>query len=408
MCGIAYSTQHSFPTLSIEHRGPDEFRTGHHELGWWAHSRLTTQGEPRTTNVESRHGLCLFNGDVYNFDGENDTEALRRNMQADPRDLMRSLTGEFSLVLAHEAATWFARDPWGTHQLHYYHDGALLAVASHADVLRERFGAAYEVLPDHVYRWDRAGHTLTRERLTPWDLTQSRDDWDLVHERLEQAVRRRCGEHTLLMLSGGHDSGVIMAAAEAQGIHQPAVTVPWGENSATYRERVQRHRPIMVKMPNSDLYRERLDRMREVSWCRYLTNEDTPATMAIIDQCAPRILINGQGGDEIYSDYGVQGRPLRWESRFGGHFPADLGMVWPWHTRIHDWCDRDDLVTGFHGVTTRYPLMDRELVQAWLNTTQRMKNSGYKAWMKDYMQAHGYPYSDIKTGFAQWRQDDTR
>jgi hypothetical protein len=52
--------------------------------------------------------------------------------------------------------------------------------------------------------------------------------------------------------------------------------------------------------------------------------------------------------------------------------------------------------------------MDRELVQAWLNTTQRLKNSGYKAWMKAYMEAHGYPYSDIKTGFAQWRQDDTR
>ena len=51
MCGLAYSTLDSFQTLSIQHRGPDEFITGRHELGWWAHSRLTTQGEPGTTRV---------------------------------------------------------------------------------------------------------------------------------------------------------------------------------------------------------------------------------------------------------------------------------------------------------------------------------------------------------------------
>jgi len=407
MCGLAYSTLDSFQTLSIQHRGPDEFITGRHELGWWAHSRLTTQGEPGTTRVETRHGLCLYNGDVYNFDEENDTRAIVDRMQADPTELLRSLSGEWSIVVAHADATWFARDAWGTHGLWYFHDDNLLAVASFPDVLRERFGAAYQVLPNHIYRWDRVRHTLTRDALTQWDLTQTRDDWDLVHERLEQSVRRRCNASTTLMLSGGDDSGVIMAAAEAQSIQMPTITVPWGENTPTYRDRVQRHRPRLVRMPHRHLYQERLDRMREVLWCRYIDSQDTLATLAIVDQCKSRILINGVGGDELYSDYGVHGRPLRYESRFGGHFPADLHMVWPWYQQVHEWCTRDDLIAGFHGVNTRYPLLDRELVQAWLNTTQRLKNSGYKQWMKVYMQDHGYPNSHTKIGFAQWTQDHT-
>jgi hypothetical protein len=45
------------------------------------------------------------------------------------------------------------------------------------------------------------------------------------------------------------------------------------------------------------------------------------------------------------------------------------------------------------------------LVQAWLNTTQRLKNRSYKDWMRTYMDEREYPYQTIKKGYAVWRRD---
>ena len=175
-------------------------------------------------------------------------------------------------------------------------------------------------------------------------------------------------------------------------------------------DRLKLHRSHLVKFPRQSTLAAELERQREMHWCRYSDNEDTIGTMAIIKQLmwrkkTPRVLINGIGGDEVYSDYGVLGQPMRWESNFGGLFPKDLAHVWPWHDRVHDWMDRDDLVAGFYGVATRYPLLDRELVQAWLNTTHGLKNRGYKDWLRCYMEEKKYPFTDVKTGFAQWRRD---
>ena len=56
---------------------------------------------------------------------------------------------------------------------------------------------------------------------------------------------------------------------------------------------------------------------------------------------------------------------------------------------------RTDFLAGYFGIETRNPLTDVDLVQAWINTTNKRKNS-YKSWMKVYMDQEKYPYTMTK------------
>ena len=56
---------------------------------------------------------------------------------------------------------------------------------------------------------------------------------------------------------------------------------------------------------------------------------------------------------------------------------------------------RFDLTSGYFGVEANNPLTDVGLVQAWLNTTQKLKNE-YKLWMKEYMLQEKYPFTTQK------------
>jgi hypothetical protein len=53
---------------------------------------------------------------------------------------------------------------------------------------------------------------------------------------------------------------------------------------------------------------------------------------------------------------------------------------------------RIDFIAGYYGLEARNPLLDVELVQAWINIQSKLKNS-YKSWMKSYMEAHDYPFT---------------
>ena len=88
---------------------------------------------------------------------------------------------------------------------------------------------------------------------------------------------------------------------------------------------------------------------------------------------------------------------MRKHSRFGGHFPKDLSTVWPWieNNVFEKFHNRTEIVGGYYGMEYRCPFMSNNLIQAWLNTTQELKNKKHKGWMAQYMDDHNYPYADL-------------
>jgi asparagine synthetase B (glutamine-hydrolysing) len=117
-----------------------------------------------------------------------------------------------------------------------------------------------------------------------------------------------------------------------------------------------------------------------------------------------RIYFSGQGADEIISDYGHAGRKIFKHSEFGGLFPDTLEGFWPWYsfydgTQIQ-YLNKEEYVAGHFGIETRYPFLDRELVQEFLWLSAELKNSKYKSALAEYLQVNNWPYQpNEKLGF---------
>eukprot|EP00435_Cladocopium_sp_Y103_P065286 s818_g27.t1 len=80
----------------------------------------------------------------------------------------------------------------------------------------------------------------------------------------------------------------------------------------------------------------------------------------------------------------------------GGHFPEDLGDLFPWEAFFlgtqRDYLMKEELVAGVHGVEARYPFLDRMVVQEFLWLSPSVKNAKYKAPVHDWLERFEYPF----------------
>jgi asparagine synthetase B (glutamine-hydrolysing) len=116
-----------------------------------------------------------------------------------------------------------------------------------------------------------------------------------------------------------------------------------------------------------------------------------------------RIYLSGQGADEIISDYGFNGKKIYPHSSFGGLFPQNLNTFFPWHsffdgTQIQ-YLNKEEYIAGHYGIETRYPFLDKYLVQEFLWLDFSLKNSKYKSVLNEYLTQNQFPFSEEKIGF---------
>jgi len=108
------------------------------------------------------------------------------------------------------------------------------------------------------------------------------------------------------------------------------------------------------------------------------------------------VYVSGTGADEIISDYGHGGRRIFPHSSFGGLFPEDLRGLFPWEGFFlgtqRDYLMKEELVAGAHGVESRYPFLDRAVVQEFLWLASGAKNAKYKAPIHDWLARLDYPF----------------
>ena len=118
-----------------------------------------------------------------------------------------------------------------------------------------------------------------------------------------------------------------------------------------------------------------------------------------------RIYMSGQGADEVISDYGRDGHRIYDHSTLQGTFPKDLEAVFPWSNFYggtqQAYIAKEDQVSGMYGLEGRYPFLDRDVVQAFLNLTPAMKNAKYKGPIAAALDQLDWPYTpDEKVGFS--------
>ncbi len=115
--------------------------------------------------------------------------------------------------------------------------------------------------------------------------------------------------------------------------------------------------------------------------------------------------LSGSGADEIYSDYGHNGQKIYPHSEFGGLFPNQLEGFFPWKKFYGDtqrsYLFKEEIIFGHFGIESRYPLLDRELVQEFLALSPELKNLEYKAPIAAFLRQHNYPFEpNKKRGFS--------
>ena len=133
-----------------------------------------------------------------------------------------------------------------------------------------------------------------------------------------------------------------------------------------------------------------------------------------------RIFLSGQGADEIYADYGFNGRDSGGgHSRFGGRWPINMlskingkkfisndvndDVIWDsfFKSPQRNYIMKEDCVSGAHGIEGRFPYLDKDVIQEFLWLDVKLKNKEYKSPLCFFLEKYKYPYNkNVKIGFT--------
>ena len=123
-----------------------------------------------------------------------------------------------------------------------------------------------------------------------------------------------------------------------------------------------------------------------------------------------KIVLSGSGADEILCDYAKDGKKIMNHSCFNGIFPDNLSdildndpskdMIWKsfYHGTMRDYLMKDEIISGLHGIEGRYPFLDKNVVQEFLNLSKELKNK-YKGPLEEIFNRYSYPFEKTKIGF---------
>lgn len=353
-----------------------------------------------------KSGFIVADGYCYDPNFQIIADALDDNI-ANILEILNTVNGDYALYLETNRYCAAATDAWKTKQIFVSFDPAgAFCVSSVPDMIRMANRHAYPVGPNTLVVFDKMQNSVIQHPIRKFDLTQSVTNHTKLFDAFDKGVACRYDGGSISTLSSGYDSGVIACALSNLGHENFSVGFVSTEDKKIMKERIKVHKGKILP-ENSKLTDKECNDLKSIYLQDEIFSEAGEAIARVckyMNKIGKSNILSGNGGDEMYSDYGFHGRQLANHSLFGGYFPALLDVIWPWHEYTHrqsQLVSRIDLLAGYFGIQHKEPLLDVNVVQAWLNTTQDLKNKRYKNWMYEYMKDHDYPISEnIKIGFA--------
>lgn len=295
MCGICgqYNYKSSLPvkrpdielmTKSIIHRGPDDegyYLAGPLGLGFRRLSIIDLAGGHQPMSDQEQSVWVVFNGEIYNFlelrrelEGHghvfrtnSDTEVIIHGYKQWGDDVLNRLNGMFGLAIwdAQQRRLVLARDPFGIKLLYYRIEGDSLYFGSEMRAVRATMREAVEVEPTALnlflrFRYTPSPYTILKGvyklapgtkltvqdgscqvtrwyRFKPTPFAPPKSSGEAREELLaiyKAAVKRQLISDVPvgLLLSGGIDSGLLLALMNLCGSGWPTYTVGYGSTFA--------------------------------------------------------------------------------------------------------------------------------------------------------------------------------
>ena len=439
MCSFLFSNKE--PTSDANHlmrfRGPDETKMievgGFHFL----HNLLSITGEFTVQPFvdEEREVVAMYNGEIYNAQGyPSDGHVLiTRYFQYGFR-MPTMLDGEFAICLVdyRNRKILLSTDVFATKPLWCCVEDGKIGVASYESALLElgfkkpsKMPANTTALIDlDTLEIDQTGTVYE------FDLEQTKDSFSDWTHAFEESIKKRtqnCREKIFIGLSSGYDSGSIACELRKQGVMHTAYSLTGTENMLVMKRRSDLFGenglhclytlPEHQRGPLVTHIRSRVEPFKNTIYSS--SSEYNEHGMDIVDDHGAgsltyicdkaihdgnKVYLSGSGADEIFSDYGFQGVKKYAHSNFGGQFPDDLSTIFPWASFYgssqETYIAKEEHVAGSFGIETRYPYLDKYVVQEFLSLTPELKNSKYKSVLYNYLTQNNYPFCENeKIGF---------
>ncbi|MBF9031609.1 hypothetical protein HKCCE3408_14500 [Rhodobacterales bacterium HKCCE3408] len=442
MCSFVFSSVAAVDAAfnrAMRLRGPDATHEREVHGYYFCHNLLSMRGDyivqPHISEDETI--LVLFNGEIYNCpeDEPNEAKYLLKLYRDHGDQLFELLDGEFAIVIVDFERGRFlaARDCFGTKPLFFGHRGNEFAVGSYRSALEHLGMQQIQALkPNTFVDYALDGTSITSAEIITFNLAQFSDDLDGWHRLFDAAVAKRIAHmkgSAFVGLSSGYDSGAITASLIAQKAHFISVTVEGREDAgivSARRELVEQSGNRAILVPQ-----ESIDKATWATWLRenvedepyFIINDDgqraevgksihkdnaaliLAAVCDMAKQAGAQVYLSGSGADEIYSDYGFQGKKIFAHSNFGGHYPDHLLGRFPWASFFGStqaaYLSKEEMVAGSFGMEARYPFLDVPLVQHFLTLKPEIKNEAYKSVIQSYLKSHDFPFAvGQKVGFG--------
>jgi asparagine synthetase B (glutamine-hydrolysing) len=433
MCSFLFTNQKDFKlddvNFLLKKRGPDYTGVQDENGFTYIHNLLSITGEFFIQPIVTNSFNVLFNGEIYNYNEfgnfRSDSECITKLYEEEGIGGLLKIDGEFSIFIHDKINENFLllTDTFGTKPLYWAVEGDKIGVSSYPDPLKILgFKEPIRCNPNTILTIDsKKLDVVSENEIFQFDLEQKKETYSDWKKAFRRSIEKRTSgiKHNLLLpLSSGYDSGLIACILNDLSVDYTSYSIIGSENNNILNSRISvnknKNKEIIPFITGekiseiSKLFDENLQHFSYGPNPLEITHDGFKDPGAIglyyilsesIGKYNTKIVLSGQGADEIMSNIQTYGFKTKNPERFGDN----LKEVFPWGNFYMgsqwSYLMKEECIAGSLGIETRYPFLDRELVQEYLWLKPELKNKEYKAPIKDYLEDFSYPYHNNKIGF---------
>ena len=404
----------------LQMRGPDDTNMVTHNGVTFVHNLLHVTGQKTIQPFIDETIFALYNGQIYNYKSfgstyQSDGECLIPLYKIHGPNFIRQLHGEFAIVLFdfEKQRIVMSSDIFRTKPLYYSFSNGQIGIASWPLPLKQLGMKNIKSIPPNttlVFNLQ-SRELQSSQSVYTFDLTQHKKTYDDFLLALKQsiAIRTENTQHVpFITLSSGYDSGTIACELLQQNKIINYISLnSTKENLTTIKNRfdlnITGEKTLLERNDYSQKDFDYIVELRKECLGHNGITPDWTANMFLLTKAKElnyRVHLSGHGSDEIISDYSEE----KEYSNFYGKFPSNLAKIFPetptsnakwsnFYGRLNEWnlC-REEFISSIFSIETRYPFLDKFVVQEFLSLDVELKNRFYKAPLKLYLEEKGYPF----------------
>lgn len=409
-----------------KNRGPDNTSMEIINNVTLVHNLLSITGILTKQPLNKNGVYLVYNGEIYNYKSfgnySSDGYCILDCYISEKINGLKKIDGEFSFCLydTNFNKIIFGVDAFCTKPCYYSFENDKFGISSYKSNLeRLNFKQIKKINPNTIIEYDLNFKNIQQHCYYEFNLNQyknSYDDWCIA---FDESVKKRYHSNLkpLVPMSSGYDSGAICCSLNKNNFDYISFTINGKENLEIIKQRLNQNinnikyqrdfcenknnvKTKMIEMVEPFFYGPNPETITH-------TGLDDPGAMGLFtilscmkQQHDTRIVFSGQGSDEIMGNIQTYG----FKTKNPQIFPSNLSTIFPYGNFYYgaqsSYLMKEECIGGSLGIETRYPFLDKKLVQEFLNLSNTLKNFNYKAPLHHYFKVNNYPFAEKeKVGF---------